>query len=73
MTKTVEDKLQSFKNKVVKGNGIVTIVVAIIEDKSSESKSTKDKFKVLRVLLDSGSNGDLLFLSKGKDSVALLK
>ena len=45
----------------------------MMEDKSGKSKSPKDKFKVLRVLLNSGSNGDLLFLPKGKYPVAPLK
>ena len=71
--KIVDDELQSFKKKVVKGNSIVFAVVAMIEDKSSLSKRPKDKFKVLRVLLDNGSDGDLLFLPKGKHPVVLLK
>ncbi len=57
--KIVQDELGSFKNKVVLGNGMTTSIVAMFEDKTS--KNPKDRFKVLKVLLDSGSNGNLLF------------
>ncbi|MCP4746807.1 MAG: hypothetical protein GY874_11815, partial [Desulfobacteraceae bacterium] len=62
-----------FKNNVVKGNGIVTTVVAMVEDKSSKSNNPKHKYKVLKVLLDSGSDGDLLFVQKGTSSIIPFK
>ena len=71
--KIVQNDLQSFKTKVVKGNGIVTTIVAMFEDKNSKSKSRRHKYKVLKVLLDSGSDGDLLFVQKGTDCIIPLK
>ncbi|MCP4747846.1 MAG: hypothetical protein GY874_17170, partial [Desulfobacteraceae bacterium] len=65
--------MKSYKNQVVKGNGVVTTIVAMIEDKNSKSKNPKHKFKVLKVLLDSGSDGDLLFVQKGTNCIIPLK
>ena len=52
------------KRKVVRGTGMVTSVPAILytKDKRTQSK------RVLRVLLDSGSDGDLLFVKEGDKS-----
>ena len=57
--KIVKNVLVSFKNKVVLGSGMMTSIVAMYEDKTI--KNPKDRFKGLKVLLDSGSNGNLLF------------
>ncbi|MCP4745877.1 MAG: hypothetical protein GY874_06995, partial [Desulfobacteraceae bacterium] len=45
----------------------------MIKDKNSKSKNPKHKFKVLKVLLDSGSDGDLLFVQKGTNCIIPLK
>ena len=45
---------------------MTTTIVAMFEDKTS--KNPKDRFKALKVLLDSGSDGDLLF-EHGKKSI----
>jgi hypothetical protein len=58
--KIVENSVYSLQNKVVKGTGIVTSVPAILY--TNNSKGAK---RVLRVLLDSGANGDLLFVQEG--------
>ena len=47
--------------KVVKVDGKITSVIALV----TYSKNGKPQKRVLRVLLDSGSNGDLLFLHEG--------
>ena len=48
----------SERKKVVKGEGLVTTVLALLTN--SHSKNCKPQ--ALRVLLDSGSDGDLLFV-----------
>ena len=49
----------------------MSTVVAMAEDKNS--KHPTDRFKVLKVLLDSGSDGDLLFLPEGKEPIIPIK
>ena len=71
--KFVLNDLELFKNQVVKGNDVVTTIVAMFEDKHSKSKNPKHKYKVLKVLLDSGSDGDLFFVQKRRSSIIRLK
>ena len=47
------------KNKVVIGTGLATSVSAILNSHSEKKK------RILRVLLDSSSNGDLVFVQEG--------
>jgi hypothetical protein len=56
-SKIVDKFLYNLQQKVVIGTGLITSVPAITY--SSDSNHAK---RVLRVLLDSGSDGDLLFL-----------
>ena len=70
-TKFVPNDPESFKNQVVKCNGTVTTIVAIVKDKHSKSKNSKHKYKVLNVLLDSSSDG-ICSLSK-KEQVLLFR
>lgn len=58
--KIVDKFLYNLQQKVVIGSGLITAIVAITY--SSNSNHAK---RVLRVLLDSGSDGDLLFLYDG--------
>jgi len=63
--KIVENELQNYKNVVVKGQGLVTSVVAMVQVKCSHSKdknSAKWKCKALHIFLDSGSDDNLLFV-----------
>ena len=46
---------------VVKGKGLVTAVLALLPNSHSKTR----KPQVLRVILDSGSDGDLLFVHEG--------
>ena len=48
---------------LVVGKGLTTVTVAITSSENSREK------KLLRVLLDSGSDGDLLFLKEGTPSM----
>ena len=48
--------------QVVKGNGISAIIVAI--PKYENAKKSND---LLRIILDSGSDGDLLFVHRDSD------
>ena len=57
--KFVEKHSNKLQKQVVKGNGISATIVAIPKHKSS--KKSKDLW---RVLLDSGSDGDLLFIHR---------
>ena len=57
--KVVDTNHSNSKNKVVMGTGLATSVPAILN-----SHSEKKKY-ILRVLLDSGSNGDLVFVQEG--------
>ena len=57
---------------VVKGQGLVTSVVAMVQVKCSHSKdknSAKWKYKALHIFLDSGSDGDLLFVKPNSRSI----
>ncbi|MCP4745953.1 MAG: hypothetical protein GY874_07405 [Desulfobacteraceae bacterium] len=70
--KIVENELQNYKNMAVKGQGLVTSVVAMVQVKCSHSKdknSAKWKYKALHILLDSGSDGDLLFVKPNSRSI----
>ncbi len=64
--KIVENNIQNYKNLVVKGQGLVTTVVAMVQLKFSHSNKEKNiakwKYKALHILLDSGSDVNLLFL-----------
>ena len=65
-TSTVPIKVVGSKNllkQVTKGDGLCTAIVAILEIKTKQHGGAK---RALRVLLDSGSDGDLLFLKKGR-------
>ena len=52
------------RRKVVKGRGIVTAVSAIPQLRSDKTESTKHK--VWKVLLDSGSDGDIVFIKRSE-------
>ena len=66
--KVVENHLNKTTDQpLVIGQGLTTVTVAITCSKNSRKK------KVLRVLLDSGSDGDLLFLKEGTPSMFLFK
>ena len=54
-----------FENSVVKGSGLTTTCVAIVQ----QNEHNKKLKRVLRVLLDSGSDGDLLFVHKGSKAI----
>ncbi len=57
--KIVQNELNSFKNKVVLGNGMATSIVAMFEDKTS--KNSTNKLKALKDWLDGAANRDFLF------------
>ena len=72
--KIVDKQKNDLKSKVVRGNGIRTAIAGIPMITKSNKKSRRKsdiKYKqqsakrVWRVLLDSGSDGDLLFVRKG--------
>ena len=65
--KVVEQQHQSLQKKIVVGKGLVTTVVAMVQDKDSQ------KYKALRILLDSGSDGDLLFVQEGTRNIVPTK
>ena len=71
--KVVEDALQAFKQKVVNGNDINTSVIAMIKDKCSKRTKPAKKYKAIWVLLDGGSDGDLIFPQEGENSIIPLK
>lgn len=56
------NQLAALKSQVVKGKGLTCVVVASFPTKSREGRW---KNRVLRILLDSGSEGDLAFVPKG--------
>ena len=56
--KIVEQKILSIQAKVVKGKGLCTTIEGVLVTKN-EGKIAK---RVWRILLDSGADGDLLFL-----------
>ncbi len=64
--KLVENNLQNYKNLFIKGQGMVNSVLGMVQVKCSHSKndnnSAKWKYKALHILLDGGSDGDLMFL-----------
>ena len=65
-TSTVPIKVVGSKKllkQVTKGDGLCTAIVAILEMQTKNHGGAK---KPLRVLLDSGSDGDLLFIRKGR-------
>ena len=57
--KIVDTHYSKSKSKVVIGTGLATSVPAILNSPSKKKKC------ILRVLLDSGSNGDLVFVQEG--------
>ena len=57
--KVVENNSNSTRDMITVGNGLSTSVPAIME------LGPKYKNRILRVLLDTGSDGDLMFLQKG--------
>jgi hypothetical protein len=59
------DPLLQYKNIVVQGEGAVTSVVALL----NTSKDDKRSRRMLRVLLDSGADGDLLMVHEGAPSI----
>ena len=71
--KIIDNNLQNYKKLVIKGQGLVTGVVAMVQVKCSHSKKDKNsakwKYKALHILLDSGSDGDLLFLKPESSSI----
>ena len=74
--KIVENKLQKYINLVVKSQGTVTSIVAMVHVKCSHSKdknSAKWKYKALHIFLDRGSEGDLLFLKPNSRSIITTK
>ena len=67
-TDTVPIKIvDTNKKKVVIGTGLATSVPAILNSHSEKKK------RILRVLLDSGSDGDLVFVQEGTKSYISFK
>ena len=58
--KIVDTNYSNSKNKVVIGTGLATSVPAILNSHSEKKK------RILRMLLDSGSDGDFVFVQEGK-------
>ena len=57
--KLVDKSSNTLQNKVLIGKGINTLVLAILKNANKSAK------RVWRVLLNSGSDGDTLFIQKG--------
>ena len=57
--KIIDTNYSNSKNKVVIGTGLATSVPAILNSHSKKKKC------ILGVLLDSGSDGDLVFVQEG--------
>jgi hypothetical protein len=61
--KVVDKTLMMLQKKIVKGKGITSTIVGIPLPRSRNNSAKK----VWRVLLDSGSDGDLLFVHKSEE------
>ena len=62
--KKIEEKKNKKQTKLVIGHGLCSSTGAILRDQNNRDSLRKPK--IFRVLLDSGSDGDLLFLKKRK-------
>ena len=60
--KVIEKTSNKLQQKVVVGKGIISSIVALPEFRNTTSKT---HYRPYRVLLDSGSDGDILFVRKG--------